>query len=612
MAPPISAFAAKLANQVASHVTKMEDASHETSAFRKKLDELYPGAINYEEGVVRVTHVLNRYGFTADTAIALVSQCRDEVVYPYVHAIDLNFKGSFNLSSFAGTVLSGKTAFTAALHHAPTNSDGKERYVVFCGPHIAIDAEGNVGPMTRRGQKATSSACTSIIRFQKELESGTCDMALDYLNLEYTAFKRRMMGQVTFFGADLPSLTELTHTCHEATMEDVRSIMDSVTPGADECNYAIVSGILIHGPDDTHYLWQGDVEATINGVTTDLRDEVCRVSRDEYTPAMIRYIALKAEETSSAELTLQAMALQDGADPYAAMSYATSETTAFREKLDAFYPGAMHHEEAAVRVTHALRQHGFTAQSTMAITAQCRDEICKPFVEAISTNWSGSFNLGSLAGTVNAGTNGFTAALSHAPQNADGVGRYVVFCGPHIAIDADGNIGKVVRRGRAGLGNACGALIGFCGMLQARTIDTSEKAHDVEFTGLKRRLTQDMKVFGKGPPDIVELTKLCHDVTVDDVRKIMPQITKGPCEYAIVSGILVHGPEGSHYFWQNGVEVIKGGVATDISAHVEKATRQDYLPTMKAYLARKPDDNVCPVCVTDVDVEQTPTTASVM
>ena len=26
--------------------------------------------------------------------------------------------------------------------------------------------------------------------FQKELESGTCDMALDYLNLEYTAFKQ--------------------------------------------------------------------------------------------------------------------------------------------------------------------------------------------------------------------------------------------------------------------------------------------------------------------------------------------------------------------------------------------------------------------------------------
>ena len=110
-APAVSPFAAKLANHVATNVSRMEDASHETEAFRKKLDELYPGALNYEEAVVRVTHVLNRYGFTADSSIALVSQCRVDVVSRYVHAIDVNWKGWFNLSSFAGTVFAGKTGF---------------------------------------------------------------------------------------------------------------------------------------------------------------------------------------------------------------------------------------------------------------------------------------------------------------------------------------------------------------------------------------------------------------------------------------------------------------------------------------------------------------------
>ena len=590
----------------------MEDASHETEAFRKKLDELYPGALNYEEAVVRVTHVLNRYGFTADSSIALVSQCRDDVVGRYVHAIDVNWKGSFNLSSFAGTVFAGKTGFTAALHHAPTNSDGKERYVVFCGPHIAIDAEGNVGPLVRRGQKVTSSACTSLIRFRKELQSGKVDMALDPLNLEYTAFKRRMMGCTAFFG-EAPDLAEMTQNCLDATLSDVRSIMEAVTPGADACNYAIVTGILVHGPDDTHYLWQGDVEVVMNGKSMNLQEEVCSASRDAYTPALIRYVALKAEETSLSSQALMAMSLQGSdADPYASMSYANSETPAFREKLDAFFPGALHHEEAAVRATHVLRQHGFTAQQTMAVVAQCRDEICKPFVDAIDTNWLGSFNLSSLAGTVNAGFNGFTAAVEHAPTNADGKGRYVVFCGPHIAIDAEGNIGKVIRRGRAGVSSACGALIAFCGMLQSRKIDTSETSHEVEFTGLKRRLATELTFFGKPPPDLVELTKLCHDATVEDVRTIMADVAKkkvqGECEYAIVSGILIHGPDGSHYFWQGSTEVVAGASVKDLTETVRKATRDDYMPTMVRYLKKKPDGDV--LC--EEAIEQTPFMAEAM
>ena len=108
---------------------------------------------------------------------------------------------------------------------------------------------------------------------------------------------------------------------------------------------------------------------------------------------------------------------------------------------------------------------------------------------------------------------------------------------------------------------------------------------------------------------LVELTKLCHDATVDDVRKIMPEITKGlgAVEYAIVSGILVHGPEGSHYFWQGGAEVIKEGVTKDVCAEVQQATRQDYLPTMVRYLAKKPDGDL--ICQ---EIDVTPSTPEVM
>ena len=38
----------------------------------------------------------------------------------------------------------GKTALKAAMHHAPEGS-GKERYVYYAMPHIAIDEEGRMG-----------------------------------------------------------------------------------------------------------------------------------------------------------------------------------------------------------------------------------------------------------------------------------------------------------------------------------------------------------------------------------------------------------------------------------------------------------------------------------
>ena len=77
-------------------------------------------------------------------------------------------------------------------------------------------------------------------------------------------------------------------------------------------------------------------------------------------------------------------------------------------------------KEAAVAIQHVLRPWGFNETSTIALVAQCRDEIAKPFVEAIDANWLGSFNISSLAGSVLCGKVGFGAAIHHAPTGALG------------------------------------------------------------------------------------------------------------------------------------------------------------------------------------------------
>jgi len=40
---------------------------------------------------------------------------------------------------------------------------GKQRYVFFSFPHIAINSKGEIGALSRPGQDATSSACGALI-----------------------------------------------------------------------------------------------------------------------------------------------------------------------------------------------------------------------------------------------------------------------------------------------------------------------------------------------------------------------------------------------------------------------------------------------------------------
>ena len=290
-------------------------------------------------------------------------------------------------------------------------------------------------------------------------------------------------------------------------------------------------------------------------------------------------------------------------DPFSCIS-CDHESKAFRTKLDDLYPGAMHYEEAAVLIKHVLRRGGFRASNSIALVAQCRDEIAKPFVTAIDHNWLGSFNVSSLAGSVFCGKTGFTAAIHHAPIDSEGIERYVVFCGPHIAIDEHGVVGRVVRRGRRAVSSACGALIAFQAELESGVINVEDVPLDGEFSALKRRLLHGL-TFGQQAPDLAELTRTCLDCSLADVRNILAAIDEKKCEYAIVGGTLIHGPEFSHYFQPTSIDVVRNGSAVEESLMpvLKAAQRPDYVGEMKTYLSacatdshRNADDYRCSEC----------------
>jgi hypothetical protein len=57
----------------------------------------------------------------------------------------------------------------SVLTHCVPFVQGKERYVFFSFPHIAIDSDGNVGTISRPNRPGDSSACGALIAVSSDL-----------------------------------------------------------------------------------------------------------------------------------------------------------------------------------------------------------------------------------------------------------------------------------------------------------------------------------------------------------------------------------------------------------------------------------------------------------
>src|SRR4030067_3615535 len=110
------------------------------------------------EFIKKTYEALKQLGFNNENTIAAKCICRDEISQSIRSVIKHMWGEAFNFSSLAGMFFAGKTGLAAAMHHAPIE-DGKERYVFYALPHIAIDTEGHIGICRRSGREGESVAC---------------------------------------------------------------------------------------------------------------------------------------------------------------------------------------------------------------------------------------------------------------------------------------------------------------------------------------------------------------------------------------------------------------------------------------------------------------------
>jgi len=220
-----------------------------------------------EVDYVRKTYnLLKTFGFNDDNSIASVCVCRDEISQTIRSIIKHVWGEAFNFSSLAGMFTAGKTGLKAAMHHAP-NVEGRERYVFYVVPHIAINEDGKSGFCKRRGIKEDTSACGALCLFLDELYSGKLHIKIDEEDIEESLIKRRLIKEITY--GDIPSLLELTKITRKVIQEDLEHAIEKVVDTT-KSDYAVLTGIQIHAPD-ANYIWPADSYVVMDGEKKELQ-----------------------------------------------------------------------------------------------------------------------------------------------------------------------------------------------------------------------------------------------------------------------------------------------------------------------------------------------------
>jgi hypothetical protein len=229
--------------------------------FQQSLNAHFPNAFTESDFVKRSYDALFSYGFNDENSIACVSVCRDEITRSLVDNVQKVWGEAFNFSSLGGMLFLGKTGFSAAHHHAPVYN-GREHYVYFAMAHIAIDSHGEVGVCYRPGRSAPSGACGALIAFREEMVNGDLDMKLDMDDVEQSLLKHRLLRKIRY--GDVPELASLTKIAHSVILDDLEHMV-KLTVDPSVSDYAILSGIQIHGPNREQFIWPGERYVVKNG-----------------------------------------------------------------------------------------------------------------------------------------------------------------------------------------------------------------------------------------------------------------------------------------------------------------------------------------------------------
>ncbi|PNH07267.1 hypothetical protein TSOC_006278 [Tetrabaena socialis] len=213
----------------------------------------FPSSMGVDDFMGRVEVALAGFGFTGDNTIAMTNLCRDEVTQVLKDKIEAIFGSSFNTNGLGGVLTCGVTGMKAGLSHSPVCNGGRERYVFFAFPHIAINSEGEMGALSRPGRPKTSCACGALLAILGAFKNDGVDKSCkvpgvhDPLDPELTILQQRLARRVRYEKLDvkLLDLPGLTQVAERTITDDLEYLIEKAVDPA-TADYAVITGIQIH------------------------------------------------------------------------------------------------------------------------------------------------------------------------------------------------------------------------------------------------------------------------------------------------------------------------------------------------------------------------------
>ncbi|PNH04819.1 hypothetical protein TSOC_008923 [Tetrabaena socialis] len=221
----------------------------------------FPTALSVDDFIARVEVALAGYGFTGDNAIAMSNLCRDESCLILEDKIESAFGSCFSTHGLGGVLTCGVIGMKAGLSHSPVVG-GKERYVFFSFPHIAIDSDGKVGAVSRPNRPGSSAACGALIAALGDLKREGLEAHVkapgvhDPLEPEYSILKQRIARRLAhekLNPLDL-SLVDITKAAERVISTDLEYLISKAVDTS-RANYAVFTGVQIHN-------WAADLNNT--------------------------------------------------------------------------------------------------------------------------------------------------------------------------------------------------------------------------------------------------------------------------------------------------------------------------------------------------------------
>jgi hypothetical protein len=235
------------------------------SSFQQSLADTFPGALPESDFVNRTYGLLGMHGLYKTNVIPCVAVCRDEITHSLVATIDRLWGDSFTFSGLAGMIFVGKTGFDAAHHHSP-NLDGRERYVYYALPHIAIGLNGEYGLCSRPYRNGPSGACGALQALLDDYAKGGMSTGFNSSDPEQSLLKQRLAPELKAIAS--PTLLDVTRLAYKAILEDLEQMIGQTVDTA-RADYAVISGIQLHGPG-VNYIWPGKMYAVVSSRRQDI------------------------------------------------------------------------------------------------------------------------------------------------------------------------------------------------------------------------------------------------------------------------------------------------------------------------------------------------------